>query len=321
MDAEEQQHVENLLKQNRRRLRLLELRAAPFGTNAPAELVIEIQDIQATIDQLQERLNRSRRNVHLLPKIHEIWWPSLLIIATLFIALGQGHWRNPPSEVAPTPLPPVAILTAVRTPNPMPTMGTENSNLDPATSQGTASATATPKYSQGNVNLPYRHGEYVGSIKIPVDLRDFVLDFSFDIPKDPYFYTAVPVINFRSSQGISYRLYVDQNKGTWSYYFDPSRESPIPILLSPQIWNETSGLSNYVRLVAYNDTGCLYLNNKLAGTLDLSRLNQKGLIELSLDANYNRTSASTADSNRYELIFKEITVYENHSFRPCQSSE
>jgi formylglycine-generating enzyme required for sulfatase activity len=57
MDAEERQHIESLLKQYRRRLRVLEQQAARFGLNAPAELIIEIQDLRDVIDQLQLQLN------------------------------------------------------------------------------------------------------------------------------------------------------------------------------------------------------------------------------------------------------------------------
>lgn len=64
MDAEEKQHIESLLKRHQRRLRLLEQRAAASGINTPAELVIEMQDIQGAIAELQACLNGEGQDSH-----------------------------------------------------------------------------------------------------------------------------------------------------------------------------------------------------------------------------------------------------------------
>lgn len=90
MDAEEKQHIESLLKRRRRRLHLLEERAATLSINAPAELVIEIQDLQDIVAQLQTRLDGKEQDS-----------PPLLTAQTQSVGSPWSNSKNNRSWIIP----------------------------------------------------------------------------------------------------------------------------------------------------------------------------------------------------------------------------
>src|SRR5215208_6805150 len=61
MDAEERQHIEELLQAYKRRLRVLEKREAETGITTDPAVVNEIADLRAKIDELTTRLSTTSR--------------------------------------------------------------------------------------------------------------------------------------------------------------------------------------------------------------------------------------------------------------------
>jgi hypothetical protein len=56
MDANEIVYLRNLIDQHKQRLRALELKAAFFGANVPAEILLEKSDIENKITDLEQKL-------------------------------------------------------------------------------------------------------------------------------------------------------------------------------------------------------------------------------------------------------------------------
>src|SRR5690349_10957548 len=58
MNAEEAEHLQELVRANKRRLHKLELQAATFGVRCPPEILNEIEDIQANIEDFERQISR-----------------------------------------------------------------------------------------------------------------------------------------------------------------------------------------------------------------------------------------------------------------------
>lgn len=63
MDAEERQHIGDLIERHKRRLRELEKQAASRGLSTPPEINTEMQDIRGAIANLQKRLQPTSKSV------------------------------------------------------------------------------------------------------------------------------------------------------------------------------------------------------------------------------------------------------------------
>lgn len=141
MSAEDRRHINNLLQQHQRRLRLLEQRAATAGMNVPPEVIIEIEDLRSTIADLQLQLEGETQISDSAPTLprsglassrasSQQSWVVPLAIALIGVSavivtvwISQGSRRVSES---PTPTIPLAIIVAATSstfisPVPLPT--------------------------------------------------------------------------------------------------------------------------------------------------------------------------------------------------------
>jgi len=69
MTNDEQQNLETLLNNSKRRLFVLQQRAALMGINTPPEVAIEVEDLQTTVADLQQKLAAIKQPLETAPAV------------------------------------------------------------------------------------------------------------------------------------------------------------------------------------------------------------------------------------------------------------
>jgi hypothetical protein len=223
------------------------------------------------------------------------WWEGRQAMPVA--ALPDGG--TTPTTAPPTDTP-TLTLTPTHTHTPLPP--TETPVLSTATPE-IPTATFTPAPLVGPLSGELKHdtsNSYSEARYFQTSVRNFVFEGTFFNPFSHQTNLWSFGAGFRYSGGQFYLIRVD-SAGNWGYYFytDQTTWNTIGYGVT-DVLNLGEGESNQLKLVAYANDGCLYLNGRLIAELDLSLITQPG--DVFIDVGGREGSEVDGAVTRYENI-------------------
>lgn len=182
----------------------------------------------------------------------------------------------------------------------------------------TPNPTATPTYVSilGPQNGALKH-DGNGGVEWKMagtSVKNFIAEATFINPYSASDHRWDINIFFRRDKDVLYRAGV-QSEGKWSYGVElpqwKSLKNDSTFDVTYFDFRTEKGESNSIRVIAYETTGCLYLNNKFLGELDLSNINKPGDIAVAIGS-YSNSETSDATT-----IYQDFSIYRLNDFSGC----
>jgi hypothetical protein len=145
-------------------------------------------------------------------------------------------------------------------------------------------------------------------------VKNFIVEATFINPYSANDHKWDIDIFFRRANKKNYRVDVS-SEGSWSYGIElpewKSLKNDAMFEKSNFDFKIGKGESNRLRIIAYETTGCFYLNDRFVGELNLSDLDQIGDIAVAIGS-YSNSEVKNAVTG-----YKNFSIYRISDFAGC----